>query len=89
MNDFFSKEELLSELGPSPSIASVAKFLREPVTLIYRKLYRGELDRLPGTPIKISIRSLLGYLNGGAVHVKAKATNPAGRPRKVKEEVAA
>jgi hypothetical protein len=79
-----SKADLLSALGPAPSIEATAKFLREDRSRVYRKLYQRQLERLPGLGvIKISITSLLRYLNGGSVHIKNPARNKTGRPKKV------
>lgn len=81
----FSKEDLLSVLGPAPTVEATAQFLREEPQLVYHKLYRKELEKLPGLGvIKISLPSLLEYLNGRLAHIPAEAKNPAGRPRKVK-----
>lgn len=81
--DLISKEDLLSALGPAPTVEATAKFLREEPQTVYRKLYQGQLEKLPGLGvIKISVRSLLEYLNAGEAHVKSPAKNPVGRPRK-------
>jgi hypothetical protein len=82
---FISKADLLSALGPAPSIEATAEFLREDRARVYRKLYNGQLERLPGLGvIKISLASLLRYLNGGIVHVKNPPHNKTGRPKKVR-----
>jgi hypothetical protein len=58
-----SKADLLTVLGPCPSIVETAEFLREHPSIVRRKLYNRELERLPGLGvIKISIPSLLKIL---------------------------
>jgi hypothetical protein len=82
----FTKEDLIDELGPAPTIEATAKFLREPVHSVYRKLYREELESLPGLGVtKISLASLLKYLNGGKAHVAGTSRNPNGRRGKKAE----
>ena len=75
-----TKQDLITAIGPAPTLKATAEFLREDPQNIYKKLYRGELKRLPGHGItKISIASLLEYLNGGRLHVKGLIRNKAGR----------
>jgi hypothetical protein len=80
---YISKADLLSALGPAPTIEATAEFLREDRAKVYKKLYSGQLERLGGLGvIKISIASLLRYLNGESVHVKNPPHNKTGRPKK-------
>jgi hypothetical protein len=88
-DNLFSKEYLLSELGPAPTVEATAEFLRESPQLIYHKLYRKELESLPGLGVtKISLASLLKYLNGGKAHVPRESKNPNGRRGKKAEVLA-
>jgi hypothetical protein len=65
-----SKADLLAALGPAPTIEETATFLRRDPANVYRMVYSGDLETLPGLGlIKISIPSLLRYLNGGSIHV--------------------
>jgi hypothetical protein len=87
-DNLFSKEDLLAALGPAPTVEATAEFLRESRQLIYHKLSRKELESLPGLGvIKISLASLLKYLNGGEEHVTKEAKHKNGRRGK-KVEVA-
>jgi hypothetical protein len=85
----FSKAELLKELGPAPTIEVTAKFLREEPQLVYHRLYRKELEKLPGLGvIKISLASILEYVNGRKAHVVGTIRNPNGRRGKKAEAAA-
>jgi hypothetical protein len=76
----FSNAELLEELGPAPTIEATAEFLRESPQLTYNRLYRKELEKLPGLGvIKISLASILEYVNGREAHVAGTIRNPNGR----------
>lgn len=91
MNDFDSlavtRKELIEALGPAPDIKATAKYIRVDEMKVYRWVVDGTLERLPGKgSIRISIPSLLRYLNAAELHTidPGKASRRRGKKNKPK-----
>ena len=57
---------LMEKIGPAPKVSAVAGFLAESIPTTWRRVRSGELEALPGGgTIRISLRSLVTFLNGG------------------------
>ena len=58
---------LMQELGPAPTVAQTAKFLRESTVTTWRRIKNRQIQTLKGDGIiRISLKSLAEFLNGGA-----------------------
>jgi hypothetical protein len=66
-SSFYAKSDLLDKLGPTPTIGQVARFLNESSTTTWRRVKDQQLLVLRGRgPARISLESLLAYLNNPA-----------------------
>jgi hypothetical protein len=57
---------LMQELGPAPTVAQTARFLRESTVTTWRRIKNRQIQTLKGDGIiRISLKSIAEFLNGG------------------------